>query len=245
MRHGSQKGEDGSQKGKEKEKKEKRKEKEKKETKQTKPAVPSKFLRFLKKEPPKEAAPAEEEAELAEPAEEEAEQAEPAVRPEQALEAISCSRVVVEPVSSGTYEPSSKLNLKVLQNILKGVYKIQKNEERAREREEEEEQAAQNISNLLADDMELDFDDDNVPVWRSIVNKYREGDQVLRGEAVKITHLYKDKKDNEKATEFFSSEPAVRPEQAEPAVRPGEAEAEIAEGALEGFIYISNVYFKL
>ena len=76
------------------------------------------------------------------------------------LEAISCSRVVVEPVSSGTYEPSSKLNLKVLQNILKGVYKIQKNEERAREREEEEEQAAQNISNLLADDMELDFDDE-------------------------------------------------------------------------------------
>ena len=121
------------------------------------------------------------------------------------LEAISSSRVVVEPVSSGTYEPSSKLNLKVLQNILKGVYKIQKDEERAREREEKEEQAAQNISNLLADDMELDFDDDNVPVWRSIVNKYREGDQVLRGEAVKITHLYKDKKDNEKATEFFSS----------------------------------------
>ena len=122
------------------------------------------------------------------------------------LEAISCSRVVVEPVSSGTFEPSSKLNLKALQNILKGVYKIQKDEERAREREEEEEQAAQNISNLMADDMELDFDDDNVPVWRSIVNKYREGDQVLRGEAVKITHLYKDKKDNEKATEFFSSE---------------------------------------
>ena len=122
------------------------------------------------------------------------------------LEAISCSRVVVEPASSGTFEPSSKLNLKVLQNILKGVYKIQKDEERAREREEEEEQAAQNISNLLADDMELDFDDDNVPVWRSIVNKYREGDQVLRGEAVKITHLYKDKKDNEKATEFFSSD---------------------------------------
>ena len=122
------------------------------------------------------------------------------------LEAISCSRVVVEPVSSGTYEPSSKLNLKVLQNILKGVYKIQKNEERAREREEEEEQAAQNISNLLADDMELDFDDDNVPVWRSIVNKYREGDQVLRGEAVEITHLFKEKKDNEKANEFFSSE---------------------------------------
>ena len=122
------------------------------------------------------------------------------------LEAISCSRVVVEPVSSGTYEPSSKLNLKVLQNILKGVYKIQKNEERAREREEEEEQAAQNISNLLADDMELDFDDDNVPVWSSIVNKYREGDQVLQGEAVEITHLFKEKKDNEKATEFFSSE---------------------------------------
>ena len=122
------------------------------------------------------------------------------------LEAISCSRVVVEPVSSGTYEPSSKLNLKVLQNILKGVYKIQKNEERARERDEEEEQAAQNISNLLADDMELDFDDDNVPVWSSIVNKYRKGDQALRGEAVKITHLYKDKKDNEKATEFFSSD---------------------------------------
>ena len=37
------------------------------------------------------------------------------------LEAISCSRVVVEPVSSGTFEPSSKLNLKVLQNILKGI----------------------------------------------------------------------------------------------------------------------------
>ena len=58
----------------------------------------------------------------------------------------------------------------------------------------------------MADNMELDFDDDNVPVWCSIVNKYREGDQVLRGEAVKITHLFKDKKDNEKATEFFSSE---------------------------------------
>ena len=122
------------------------------------------------------------------------------------LEAISCSRVVVEPVSSGTYEPSSKLNLKVLQNILKGVFKFQKDEKLAREREEEEEQAAQNISNLLADDMELDFDDDNVPVWRSIVNKFREGDQVLQGEAVKIAHLYQDKKDNEKATEFFSSE---------------------------------------
>ena len=54
--------------------------------------------------------------------------------------------------------------------------------------------------------MELDFDDDNVPVWSSIVNKYREGDQVLQGEAVKITHLYRDKKDNEKATECFSSE---------------------------------------
>ena len=122
------------------------------------------------------------------------------------LEAISCSRVVVEPVSSGTFEPSSKLNLKVLQNILKGIFKIQKDEELAREREEEEEQAAQNISNLMADNMELDFDDDNVPVWCSIVNKYREGDQVLQGEAVKITHLFKDKKDNEKATEFFSSE---------------------------------------
>ena len=122
------------------------------------------------------------------------------------LEAISCSRVVVEPVSSGTFEPSSKLNLKVLQNILKGILRIQKEEELAREREEEEEQAAQNISNLMADDMELDFDDDNVPVWRSIVNKYREGDPVLQGEAVKITHLFKDKKVNEKATEFFSSE---------------------------------------
>ena len=121
------------------------------------------------------------------------------------LEAISCSRVVVEPVSSGTFEPSSKLNLKVLQNILKGIFKIQKDEELAREREEEE-QAAQNISNLMADNMELDFDDDNVPVWCSIVNKYREGDQVLQGEAVKITRLFKDKKDNEKATEFFSSE---------------------------------------
>ena len=135
------------------------------------------------------------------------------------LEAISCSRVVVEPVSSGTYEPSSKLNLKVLQNILKGVYKIQKNEERAREREEEEEQAAQNISNLLADDMELDFDDDNVPVWRSIVDKYREGDQVLQREAVKITHLFKDKKDNEKATEVFSSERTDFHETSEPLPR--------------------------
>ena len=113
----------------------------------------------------------------------------------------------MSPVSSGTYEPSSKLNLKVLQNILKGVYKIQKNEELAREREEEEEQAAQNISNLLADDMELDFDDDDVPVWRSIVNKYREGDQVLQREAVKITHLFKDKKDNEKATEYSKTAP--------------------------------------
>ena len=123
------------------------------------------------------------------------------------LEAISCSRVVVvEPVSSGTFEPSSKLNLKVQQDILKGIYKIQKDEELAKEREEEEEQAAQNISNLMADDMELDFDDDNVPVWRSIVNKYREGDQVLQGEAVKITLIYKDKKYNEKATEFFSSD---------------------------------------
>ena len=135
------------------------------------------------------------------------------------LEAISCSRVVVEPVSSGTYEPSSKLNLKVLQNILKGVYKIQKNEELAREREEEEEQAAQNISNLLADDMELDFDDDNVPVWRSIVNKYREGDQVLQREAVKITHLFKDKKGNEKATEVFSSERTDFHETSEPLPR--------------------------
>ena len=135
------------------------------------------------------------------------------------LEAISCSRVVVEPVSSGTYEPSSKLNLKVLQNILKGVYKIQKNEELAREREEEEEQAAQNISNLLADDMELDFDDDNVPVWRSIVNKYREGDQVLQRETVKITHLFKDKKDNEKATEVFSSERTDFHETSEPLPR--------------------------
>ena len=135
------------------------------------------------------------------------------------LEAISCSRVVVEPVSSGTYEPSSKLNLKVLQNILKGVYKIQKNEELAREREEEEEQAAQNISNLLADDMELDFDDDDVPVWRSIVNKYREGDQVLQREAVKITHLFKDKKDNEKATEVFSSERTDFHETSEPLPR--------------------------
>ena len=135
------------------------------------------------------------------------------------LEAISCSRVVVEPVSSGTYEPSSKLNLKVLQNILKGVYKIQKNEELAREREEEEEQAAQNISNLLADDMELDFDDDDVPVWRSIVNKYREGDQVLQREAVKITHLFKDKKGNEKATEVFSSERTDFHETSEPLPR--------------------------
>ena len=135
------------------------------------------------------------------------------------LEAISCSRVVVEPVSSGTYEPSSKLNLKVLQNILKGVYKIQKNEELAREREEEEEQAAQNISNLLADDMELDFDDDDVPVWRSIVNKYREGDQVLQREAVKITHLFKDKKNNEKATEVFSSERTDFHETSEPLPR--------------------------
>ena len=122
------------------------------------------------------------------------------------LEAISCSRVVVEPVSSGTYEPSSKLNLKVLQDILKGIFKIQKDEELAKERDEEEEQAAQNISYLLADDMELDFDDDDVPVWRSIVNKYRGGDQVLQGEAVKITHLFRDQKDNEKATETFSSE---------------------------------------
>ena len=122
------------------------------------------------------------------------------------LEAISCSRVVVEPVSSGTYEPSSKLNLKVLQDILKGIFKIQKDEELAKERDEEEEQAAQNISYLLADDMELDFDDDDVPVWRSIVDKYRGGDQVLQGEAVKITHLFRDQKDNEKATEAFSSE---------------------------------------
>ena len=122
------------------------------------------------------------------------------------LEAISCSRVVVEPASSGTYEPSSKLNLKVLQDILKGIFKIQKDEELAKERDEEEEQAAQNISYLLADDMELDFDDDDVPVWRSIVNKYRGGDQVLQGEAVKITHLFRDQKDNEKATETFSSE---------------------------------------
>ena len=122
------------------------------------------------------------------------------------LEAISCSRVVVEPVSSGTYEPSSKLNLKVLQDILKGIFKIQKDEELAKERDEEEEQAAQNISYLLADDMELDFYDDDVPVWRSIVNKYRESDQVLQGEAVKITHLFRDQKDNEKATETFSSE---------------------------------------
>ena len=122
------------------------------------------------------------------------------------LEAISCSRVVVEPVSSGTYEPSSKLNLKVLQDILKGISKIQKDEELAKKRDEEEEQAAQNISYLLADDMELDFDDDDVPVWRSIVDKYRGGDQVLQGEAVKITHLFRDQKDNEKATETFSSE---------------------------------------
>ena len=122
------------------------------------------------------------------------------------LEAISCSRVVVEPASSGTYEPSSKLNLKVLQDILKGIFKIQKDEELAKERDEEEEQAAQNISYLLADDMELDFDDDDVPVWRSIVDKYRGGDQVLQGEAVKITHLFRDQKDNEKATETFSSE---------------------------------------
>ena len=122
------------------------------------------------------------------------------------LEAISCSRVVVEPVSSGTYEPSSKLNLKVLQDILKGIFKIQKDEELAKERDEEEEQAAQNISYLLADDMELDFDDDDVPVWRSIVDKYRGGDQLLQGEAVKITHLFRDQKDNEKATETFSSE---------------------------------------
>ena len=122
------------------------------------------------------------------------------------LEAISCSRVVVEPVSSGTYEPSSKLNLKVLQDILKGIFKIQKDKELAKERDEEEEQAAQNISYLLADDMELDFDDDDVPVWRSIVDKYRGGDQVLQGEAVKITHLFRDQKDNEKATETFSSE---------------------------------------
>ena len=122
------------------------------------------------------------------------------------LEAISCSRVVVEPVSSGTYEPSSKLNLKVLQDILKGIFKIQKDEELAKKRDEEEEQAAQNISYLLADDMELDFDDDDVPVWRSIVDKYRGGDQVLQGEAVKITHLFRDQKDNEKATETFSSE---------------------------------------
>ena len=122
------------------------------------------------------------------------------------LEAISCSRVVVEPVSSGTYESSSKLNLKVLQDILKGIFKIQKDEELAKERDEEEEQAAQNISYLLADDMELDFDDDDVPVWRSIVDKYRRGDQVLQGEAVKITHLFRDQKDNEKATETFSSE---------------------------------------
>ena len=135
------------------------------------------------------------------------------------LEAISCSRVVVEPVSSGTYEPSSKLNLKVLQDILKGVFKIKKDEEHAREHEEEEEQAAQNISNLLADDMELDFDDDNVPVWRSIVDKYREGHQVLQGEAVKITHLFKDKKDNEKATEVFSSERADFHETSEPLPR--------------------------
>ena len=49
--------------------------------------------------------------------------------------------------------------------------------------------------------MELDFDDDDVPVWRSIVDKYRGGDQVLQGEAVKITHLFRDQKDNEKATE--------------------------------------------
>ena len=62
-----------------------------------------------------------------------------------------------------TYEPSSKLNLKVLQDILKGIFKIQKDEELAKERDEEEEQAAQNISYLLADDMELDFDDDDVP----------------------------------------------------------------------------------
>ena len=134
------------------------------------------------------------------------------------LEAISCSRVVVEPVSSGTYEPSSKLNLKALQDILKGIFKIQKDEERAREREEEE-QAAQNISNLMADDMELDFDDDNVPVWRSIVDKYREGDQVLQGEAVKITHLFRDKKDNEKATEVFSSERTDYFETSEPLPR--------------------------
>ena len=135
------------------------------------------------------------------------------------LEAISCSRVVVEPVSSGTFEPSSKLNLKVLQDILKGIFKIQKDEELAREREEEEEQAAQNISNLMADDMELDFDDDNVPVWRSIVDKYREGDQVLQGEAVKITHLFKDKKDNEQATEAFSSERTDYYETSEPLPR--------------------------
>ena len=135
------------------------------------------------------------------------------------LEAISCSRVVVEPVSSGTFEPSSKLNLKVLQDILKGIFKIQKDEELAREREEEEEQAAQNISNLMADDMELDFDDDNVPVWCSIVDKYREGDQVLQGEAVKITHLFKDKKDNEKATEAFSSERTDYFETSEPLPR--------------------------
>ena len=136
------------------------------------------------------------------------------------LEAISCSRVVVEPVSSGTYEPSSKLNLKVLQDILKGVFKIKKDEEHAREHEEEEEeQAAQNISNLLADDMELDFDDDNVAVWRSIVDKYREGDQVLQREAVKITHLFKDKKDNEKATEVFSSERTDFHETSEPLPR--------------------------
>ena len=122
------------------------------------------------------------------------------------LEAISCSRVVVEPVSSGTYESSSKLNLKVLQNILKGIFKIQKDEETAKEDEEEEEQAAQDISSVMADDMEPDFDDDDVQVWSSIVNKYREGDQVLQGEAVKSTQVFKDKKDNEKATEFFSSE---------------------------------------
>ena len=41
------------------------------------------------------------------------------------LEAISCSRVVVEPVSSGTYEPSSKLNLKVLQDISEGCLQDQ------------------------------------------------------------------------------------------------------------------------
>ncbi|CAK9085876.1 Hypothetical protein (Fragment) [Durusdinium trenchii] len=81
---------------------------------------------------------------------------------------MSQSRVVCKPVGSGTWESSRKQN-KLLKSVLHGRKVVRKHPNV--EDPTEDIQAAANIANLLDPSTEIDFDADDVPCWRKIIEK--------------------------------------------------------------------------